>query len=244
MNSTRFANKMIKEINGIPLIIHTAKQALASNANKVVVATDHKIIYDLCNSFKIEAVMTSSEHNSGTERLIEAAKLLHLNDEEIVINVQGDEPLIAPSLINDLADFIISKKIAMATIAHPLKNYADIINTNIVKVVLDSQANALYFSRSAVPYYRDGFADLNKISLPTNINILRHFGVYAYSAKFLYSYAKMTPSILEQVEALEQLRVLYNGHKIAVMITENEHAPGVDSEADFLHVKQILQGKN
>jgi 3-deoxy-manno-octulosonate cytidylyltransferase (CMP-KDO synthetase) len=243
MNSTRLANKMIKEINNIPLIIYTARQALASNAQKVVVATDHPIIYDLCKIHNVDVVMTSSEHKSGTERIIEAAKTLGLNEDEVIINVQGDEPLIEPQLINDLASFIIKNKFAMATIAHPLNNYADIINPNVVKVVLDNNANALYFSRSAIPYYRDGFTNIQKPTLPQNMNILRHFGVYGYTVKFLNLYANMKPSALEQVEALEQLRVLYNGHKIAVMITTKEHAPGVDSEADFIKVQQILQGK-
>ncbi len=240
MQSTRLPHKMILKIGKLPLIVQTAKQALKSHASRVIVATDHKDILQVCQEHAIEAVMTKASHNSGTDRLTEVAVLLDLQDEEIIVNVQGDEPLIDPQLINQLADFIQNKKADIATIAHSITNEDEIFNPNVVKVVLDKDNNALYFSRAPIPYHRDGFTNRNEFKLPTDLNLLRHIGMYAYSVKFLKNYNQMQPCALENVERLEQLRALYNGHKIAVLSSEIMPEAGVDTLEDLQRIRQLV----
>ncbi len=225
MQSTRLPKKMILDVCGIPLIIHTAKQALKSNATDVIVATDHEDIFCICQKYKINAIMTSDKHTSGTDRLAEVVKKLNFHDDEIIINVQGDEPLIEPELINALADFIIKKGNPIATIAHPITE--DVFNPNIVKVVMDIQQNALYFSRAPIPYYRDGYQNIQHPVLPSQLSILRHIGIYAYSVDFLKKYTFLSYSPVEAIENLEQLRALYHGYKIAVLTTTHPPKPGV-----------------
>lgn len=240
MKSTRLPNKMIMKINGMPLIIHTAKQALKSKSTRVIVATDHEDILKECKFHGIEAVMTLESHNSGTDRLAEVAQKLNLADEEIIINVQGDEPLIDPELINQLALFIYEKKTEIATVAHPITREDEIFNPNIVKVVLDYNNNALYFSRSPIPYFRDGYTNRNEFKLPLSLDVLRHIGIYAYSVKYLKRYNQMNPCDLENVECLEQLRALYNGHKISVLKSKIIPEAGVDTLEDLQRVRQLL----
>lgn len=241
MHSTRLPHKMTLSLGKFPLIIQTAKQALKSNAAQVVVATDHTDILNLCKEHGINAIMTADTHTSGTERLAEAANILGLADNEIVINIQGDEPLIEPVLINELAQFIVTKATDFATIAHKIENEEEIFNPHIAKVVLDKDSNALYFSRSAIPFYRDGFTERNHhFKLPTQLDILRHIGIYAYNVAFLKQYCQMPASPLEQVEMLEQLRALYNGHKVAVLVSDITPATGVDTLEDLQRVRQIL----
>ncbi len=240
MHSTRLPRKMILNIGNLPLIVQTAKQALKSNATKVIVATDHEEILNVCQEHNIEAVMTKVTHNSGTDRLAEVAHLLSLHDDEIIVNVQGDEPLIEPSLINQLADFILNKKTAIATIAHPITLPDEIFNPNIVKVVLDSTNNALYFSRAAIPFYRDGFSNRDELKLPETLNILRHIGIYAYNVGFLKQYNQMKPCPLENIECLEQLRALYNGYKISVMTSNTTPEAGVDTPDDLERIRKII----
>ncbi len=243
MDSTRLPHKMLLEIDHMPLIIHTANQAIKSKAYRVIVATDHKDILNACKAHNIDAIMTKETHNSGTDRLAEVSALLGLASDEIVINVQGDEPLINPLLIDALAEFIIGKNSMLATIAHPIIDEDEIFNPNVVKVVLDRIDNALYFSRAPIPYYRDGFISRNEFKLPQNINILRHIGIYAYSVKFLQEYSKIQPCPLEQVESLEQLRALYNGYSISVLTTTIIPEVGVDTIEDLQRVRQIITNK-
>ena len=157
MHSTRLPHKMTLSVGKYPLIIQTAKQAQKSNAFQVVVATDHTEIFDLCKQHNVNAVMTADTHTSGTERLAEAAEILGLTDDEVIINIQGDEPLVEPALIDGLAQFFETRAIDFATLAHKIDNEEEIFNPHVTKVVLDKDSNALYFSRSPIPFYRDGF---------------------------------------------------------------------------------------
>lgn len=245
MHSTRLPHKMTLDLDGVPLIVKTAKQAHKSNAASVIVATDHELILNICKEHGIEAVMTHESHNSGTERIAEVVAILGLAPNEVIVNVQGDEPLIDPDLINDLAEFTLTRNAGFATIAHSIMTEEEIFNPNIVKVVLDKNSNALYFSRAPIPFYRDGFVNrVHDFKLPAQMNLLRHIGMYAYSAAFLNSYSQMTPSPLENVEALEQLRVLYNGHKIVVLVSDTLPQSGVDTLEDLQRVRQVLSGNS
>lgn len=243
MHSTRLPRKMVLMLDKTPLIVQTAKQALKSQADRVIVATDHQDIMSICKEHNIDAIMTHNAHRSGTERLAEAVNLLNLNADEIIINLQGDEPLIEPDLINQLADFIKKKQTEVATIAHPLFNEDEIFNPHVVKVVLNNIGNALYFSRSPIPYYRDGFTNRNEFKLPQNLNILRHIGIYAHTVEFLKHYGELPHCILEQVECLEQLRVLYNGYDIAVLETSLTPEAGVDTLEDLQRIRQLISDR-
>lgn len=240
MHSTRLPHKMTLDLGGLPVIVRTAKQALKSKAINVVVATDHQDILDICKQHHINAILTSENHQSGTDRLHEAVTNLGLGENEIIINVQGDEPLIAPQLINQLADFIMLQKTPIATIAHPISNEDEIFNPNMVKVVIDKDNNALYFSRAPIPFYRDGYPPAHTFKLPTETPVLRHIGIYAYTVDFLNAYTKLSPAPLEQTEGLEQLRALYNGFKIAVLKTTEAPGRGIDTLEDLVYVRQIL----
>lgn len=244
MHSTRLPHKMTLDLDGIPLVVKTARQAHKSSAKSVIVATDHNSILEICQKYDIQAVMTKAEHSSGTDRIAEVASILSMQPSEIIVNVQGDEPLIDPVLIDNLAEFAFTKDAEFATIAHSIITEEEIFNPNIVKVVLDKDSNALYFSRSPIPFYRDGFVNrTHDFKLPAQLNLLRHMGMYAYSAAFLNDYSQMPVSLLENVEALEQLRVLYNGHKIAVLVTDIIPAGGVDTLEDLQRVRQVLSVK-
>lgn len=242
MQSTRLADKMLLDLAGMPLIVRTALQAKKSKATRVIVATDHADIQKACRDHGIETAMTSDKHISGTDRLAEVVSQLQLEPNDIVLNVQGDEPLIDPQLIDDLADFIFAKQTPMATIAHKIVDSGEILNPNVVKVVLDAVQNALYFSRSPIPFYRDGFSDSNNFKLPQNVNILRHVGLYAYSTSFLLEYTKLPKCEIESVEHLEQLRVIYHGYKIAVLESAIIPKHGIDTQEDLerarLHLTQ------
>jgi 3-deoxy-manno-octulosonate cytidylyltransferase (CMP-KDO synthetase) len=231
-NSTRLANKMLLEINHVPLIIHTAKNAMKSNAKLVIVATDDDDIYNACQKYGINVIMTSKNHSTGTDRLAEAVQLFQLKDDDIIVNVQGDEPLIDYNLINNLANFLHDKKVAVASIAHYINDVDEIENHNIVKVVLDKNSNALYFSRSVIPYNRD------KIIYD---KYLRHFGMYVYTVKFLKNYQNLSHCELENVEKLEQLRILYNDIKLAILVTSESIASGVDTLDDYLVIKKLME---
>lgn len=240
MSSTRLPRKMVLDVAGVPLIVRVARQALKSNAKQVVVATDHQEIYDICVAHGLNVVMTSSEHQSGTDRISEVVGKLGLMPDEVIVNVQGDEPLINPELINQLAQFITRKQTAIATLAHPIHSSDEVFNPNVVKTVINHESHALYFSRAPIPYYRDGYTHGGKIELPKQINVLRHIGIYAYQVSFLNLYHQLPVCPLEQVEALEQLRAMYNGYKISVMITPDAPAAGVDTLEDLVRVRQII----
>ena len=243
LNSTRIKKKMTISLGEYPLIIQTAKQAQKSKAKDVVVATDHQDIYNLCKNNNVNVVMTDVNHKCGTDRVMEAGIKLGLKDDEIIINVQGDEPLINPMLINNLSIFFTDKKTNFATVAGTINDIDDVFNPNIVKVVVDKNDNALYFSRASIPYYRDSYSAQDRAYLP-KINIYKHIGIYAYNLHYLRSFNSSPQSELEQIESLEQLRALYNGEKIAVMKTNVQYHYGVDTIEDLHRVKKILLGEN
>ncbi|MBY0378908.1 MAG: 3-deoxy-manno-octulosonate cytidylyltransferase [Burkholderiales bacterium] len=240
LQSGRLTDKMRIDIHGLPLIVRTAKQALKSNAKSVTVATDDKSIMDICLQHNIPCILTNSDHQTGTDRLVEAVNILQYTDDQIIINVQGDEPLIEPQVINNLAKFIIQQQTQVATIAHKITTENEVFNPSIVKVVLDHSSNAMYFSRAPIPYSRDGFATQLDFTLPKGINFLRHIGMYAYTVEFLKNYGNMPSSLIENVEKLEQLRILYNGHKLSVLISNIIPEGGVDTLEDLQRVRQVI----
>ncbi len=230
--STRLPNKALADIAGKPMVIRVAEQARKSHAQDVVIATDSDEIMSVCEVHGVKAILTSANHTSGSERLAEAAKTLQLGSDDIVVNVQGDEPLIDPELINMVAAHLAQKPVPMATAAHPIHSVDDFLNPNCVKVILNHAGEAVYFSRSPIPYPRDAVD-----GLPKQMPALRHIGIYGYRAGFLAAYSHMSTSPLEQVESLEQLRVLWHGYKIGVEITDKAPSTGVDTEADLLRVR-------
>lgn len=235
--STRLPEKILADIGGKPMIVRTAEAALKSRASRVIVAADSEQIVTVCQIHGIEAILTDTNHQSGTDRLSQAVEILSLPEQLSVINVQGDEPLIEANIINQLAEFFAYKKTPMATVAHPINQLSDFHNPNIVKTVLDKEDCALYFSRAPIPYPRDTHAH----TLPENISVLRHIGIYAYSVPFLKTYHTLIPSVLEQTESLEQLRVLWHGFKIGVLVYPDIPQAGVDTAEDLARVREIWQ---
>ena len=235
--STRLPNKPLADLGGLPMVVRVAERAKLSGATRIIVATDHEEIAAACMVHGIEAVLTRADHPSGTDRIAEVAR--SLPPEEVIVNLQGDEPLIDPALLSAAAA-LIREGVPMATCAHPLQSAAEVFNPNVVKVVLDKQGNALYFSRAAIPWHRDGFA-ADREQLPPGYAPLRHIGLYAYSNAFLQAYPALEPSPLEQFEALEQLRVLWNGYPIAVHVTADAPPGGVDTPEDLERVRRHYQ---
>jgi len=237
--STRLPGKPLLDIAGKPMVVHVVERASKSGAQQVVVATDDVRIMDVVKQHGFAAVMTRADHISGTDRIAEVALHEGWQDNAIVVNVQGDEPLIDAALILEVASKLATSADAvMATACHAIDSKADFLNPNIVKVVLDKQGNALYFSRAPIPYPRDAFA--NGAEWPADIPAYRHIGIYAYRAGFLKQYANIPPASIEQYESLEQLRVLYQGYKIAVAISDNAPATGVDTESDLAYVRGLI----
>lgn len=234
--SSRLPEKALADIAGKPMVVRVAERAKLSEAQRIVVATDHTAIAAACSEYGIEAVLTGKQHASGTARLAEAALLLGMADEDIAVNVQGDEPLIDPALINRTAELLGSSSAQMATAAHPIADVAEFLNPNCVKVVLDQRRNALYFSRAPIAWPRDAFAETQAV-LPEGFAPLRHIGLYAYRVGFLHQYVGLPPSPLENIESLEQLRVLWHGGKIAVTVCDNAPAAGVDTAEDLQRVR-------
>jgi len=233
--STRLPNKPLADLGGKPMVVRVAERAQQSGASRIIVATDHADIAAACAAHGVEACMTRSDHPSGTDRIAEVAHLLGLAPDAVVVNLQGDEPLIDPALLAACAARI-SADVPMATCAHPLSDVADAFNPNVVKVVLDKLGRALYFSRATIPWHRDGFA-ATRAQLPAGYVPLRHIGLYAYSNAFLQRYPQLEPSPLESIEALEQLRVLWHGVPIAVHVTAEAPHAGVDTPADLERVR-------
>jgi 3-deoxy-manno-octulosonate cytidylyltransferase (CMP-KDO synthetase) len=233
--STRLPNKPLADLGGKPMIVRVAERAQESGAARIVVATDHADILTACAAHGIEACMTRADHPSGTDRIAEVARTLGLPDDAVVVNLQGDEPLIDPSLLAACAARI-GAQVPMATCAHPLHEAADAFNPNVVKVVLDKLGRALYFSRATIPWHRDGFVQ-SREQLPAGYVPLRHIGLYAYSNAFLQQYPQLEPAPLESIEALEQLRVLWHGYPIAVHVTDSAPAAGVDTPEDLERVR-------
>lgn len=231
--SARLPGKPLLDIAGKPMVVRVAEQSLKSNADEVVIATDFEKIQKAAESHQIKAVMTRIDHASGTDRIAEVVDKMGWDDDAIVVNVQGDEPLIDPKLINEVALTLAHDRVAvMATACHPIHDEAALLNPNIVKVVMNADGQALYFSRAPIPYPRDG---AHKQAIQAH----RHIGIYAYRVGFLKQYADLAPSDLEKIESLEQLRVLYHGYKIAVTVTDNAPASGVDTQEDLDYVRNV-----
>jgi 3-deoxy-manno-octulosonate cytidylyltransferase (CMP-KDO synthetase) len=233
--STRLPNKPLADLGGKPMVVRVAERARASGAQRIIVATDHADIAAACAAHGVEACMTRADHPSGTDRIAEVARTLQLAPDAVVVNLQGDEPLIAPDLLAACASRI-SPEVPMATCAHPIGDVLDAFNPNVVKVVLDKNGRALYFSRATIPWHRDGFAK-SRDALPAGYVPLRHIGLYAYSNAFLQAYPQLEPAPLETIEALEQLRVLWHGFPIAVHVTEQAPHAGVDTPEDLERVR-------
>ena len=244
--SSRLPGKPLADIAGKPMIQHVCERAAESRAQRVVVATDDARIEQACQAFGAEVVMTSPHHASGTDRLEEVARKLDLNPDHRVVNVQGDEPLIAPALINQVADNLEQyPDAAIATLCERLHDVHQVFNPNVVKVVCDVRGMAHYFSRSPIPWARDFWpqgAHPDELDLPDNIGYFRHIGIYGYRASVLREFVQWPPAPTERVESLEQLRALYNGALIHVDIADQPPAPGVDTEADLERVRALLAG--
>ncbi|MEX5747380.1 3-deoxy-manno-octulosonate cytidylyltransferase [Massilia sp. X63] len=236
LGSTRLPNKPLADLGGKPMVVRVAERARASGASRIIVAADHPDILAACAAHGIEACMTRADHPSGTDRIAEVALALGLAPDEVVVNLQGDEPLIDPALLAACAARI-RDGVPMATVAHPITEVADAFNPNVVKVVLDKAGRALYFSRATIPWHRDAFAT-SKDTLPAGYAPLRHVGLYAYSNAFLQAYPALDSAPLETIEALEQLRVLWHGYPIAVHITDSAPPAGVDTPEDLERVRR------
>ena len=240
MRSTRLPGKMLAEIAGKPLVAWVAERAKLSGAASVVIATDHEDIARAVTKLGWKALMTSAAHETGTDRLAEAAALLALGPEEIVVNVQGDEPLIDPRLIREVAAALAARpEASISTAAHPIDSAAAFFDPNVVKVVVDDAGFAQYFSRAPIPYARDAFAK-SRETLPKGLPALRHIGIYGYRVRFLREYATLTPSAAERFEALEQLRALGHGRRIAVTRWDGPMEAGVDTPEDLERVRARL----
>lgn len=243
LGSTRLPNKPLADIAGKPMVVHVAERALASGASAVYVATDHRDVQTACEAHGVTALMTRGDHPSGTDRISEVATLLELGPDAIVVNVQGDEPLIAPALIASVARTLSETAgAAIATAAHAIEFAADFLNPNIVKVVRNEAGIAQYFSRAPIPFPRDeaeavAAAAANSQLLPASVPALRHIGIYAYQASFLRQYASLAPVPAERLEALEQLRAMFHGYPIAVLEWQGDTPPGVDTAADLERVR-------
>jgi 3-deoxy-manno-octulosonate cytidylyltransferase (CMP-KDO synthetase) len=236
--STRLPGKMLADIGGAPMVVRVAQRAQAANATAVVVATDHETIANAARAHGIAVCMTRADHASGTDRLAEARATLGLGDDAIVVNVQGDEPLIDPAHIRLVAhELDAHPQAAMATLAYPIREAARFTNPNVVKVVCDRAGNALYFSRAAIPYERDARSD----GAQEVQGALHHVGIYAYRAHFLARFTQLEPSPLEKLEALEQLRALWHGYKIRVAVIDSAPAPGVDTQTDLELVRALFE---
>lgn len=238
--STRLPGKPLLDVGGKPMVVRVAERAQASGAVSVVVATDHPEIAAAVCAHGFDATLTRPDHPSGTDRIAEVVEQQGWPSTEIVVNVQGDEPLIDPLLIREVASNLAAcPDAAMATACHPLDQKAEMFNPNVVKVVIDQRGHALYFSRAPIPWARDAFAG-NCPSLPEGLPVYRHIGIYAYRAGFLEEYATLAPAPIEQFEALEQLRVLWHGYRISVAISASAPAVGVDTEADLQRVRALF----
>ena len=239
--STRLPDKPLADIGGVPMVVRVAQRALLSSAERVVVATDSQAVIEKCADFGIAAVLTRTDHPSGSDRLAEACNSLALHDDALLINVQGDEPLIEPALIDAVALLLSERpECAMSTAAHAIEELADFLNPNIVKVVLDAHQSALYFSRSPIPAGRD-FASQAWWKAGSHLpRPLRHIGVYGYRIGFLKQFPALPQAPMEQLEALEQLRVLWHGHRIAVHITHSPPGLGVDTPEDLAQARRLF----
>lgn len=251
MSSSRLPDKPLALIHGVPMVVRVARQAQQSQAQSVVVATDDARIQNVCQAHGIECVLTRADHVSGSDRLAEAATLLQLSDDTIVVNVQGDEPFIPPALINATAEVLAQQSEAvMGTAAHPIHTQADFLNPNVVKVVLNAAQHAQYFSRAPVPFFRDPperLWDANTANPAEQAaanglhQALRHIGIYSYRVGFLKQFPQLSVAPTEKNESLEQLRVLWHGYRIAVHLTPEAPPAGVDTPEDLQRAQAHAQ---
>ncbi|HAT39128.1 3-deoxy-manno-octulosonate cytidylyltransferase [Polynucleobacter necessarius] len=236
LGSTRLPRKPLADIGGKPMVIRVAERAMQSLAQSVVVATDSPEIQAVCDEYRIECLLTSADHPTGTDRIAEVAQLLKLPNNAFMVNVQGDEPLIPPELINQVAMTLADHaQCDISTVAVPITDAAEINNPNVVKVVLNRSGEALYFSRSVIPFIRD--PDVNQ-----KTEYLRHLGIYAYRADFLNAFTRLDPAPPENAEALEQLRALWNGYRIATHIIPEAPPAGIDTPEDLERVRALIIG--
>jgi len=263
MSSTRLPGKPLADIAGEPMVVRVARRASESGARLVAVATDSTEVISAVEAHGVRALLTGADHPSGTDRLAEAADLLGLHDDEIVVNVQGDEPEIPPPLIARVAEQLRDNPdCAIATAAHAIDSLADYLSPNVVKVVTDRRGHALYFSRAAIPFARDAMARITAASLTSPVQgpnesgpldaalgpgatgaIARHIGLYAYRVGFLRAYRDLPASPIEAIESLEQLRALWHGFRIAVLRVEQAPPAGVDTQADLDRVRRHFVGR-
>jgi len=236
--STRLPNKPLADLGGKPMVVRVAERARLSGAAEVIVATDDVSIVEACAKHDVRAVMTLATHPSGTDRIAEAARKLQWPEDAVVVNVQGDEPLIEPELIAATAARI-SETSLMATAAHPVHGIDDLFNPHIVKVILDRENRALYFSRAPIPWERSAFSETPK-KMPEGYAAWRHIGLYAFRNSFLQTYSSLPVSPIEQFEALEQLRALWHGYAISVHVSMSIPAAGVDTPEDLERVRQYF----
>jgi 3-deoxy-manno-octulosonate cytidylyltransferase (CMP-KDO synthetase) len=239
--STRLPAKPLVDLGGKPMVVRVAERARRSGAEEIWVATDHLEVRDAVEANEIAALMTRSDHATGTDRLAEVVERLGWHGETIVVNVQGDEPLIEPEVILQTARQLAASGADIATVAHPIVDAADFFNPNVVKVVCRADGDAAYFSRAPIPYARDHFAqEQGGETLPGGFPAYRHVGLYAYRASFLKAYAGLTAAPTEQFEALEQLRALWHGYRISVTLIDAAPAPGVDTPEDAERMRKLF----
>jgi 3-deoxy-manno-octulosonate cytidylyltransferase (CMP-KDO synthetase) len=238
--STRLPGKPLLDLGGKPMVVRVAERALDSGAQRVVVATDDERIASACKAHGVEARMTRSDHPTGTDRLAEAVAQLGLAPEAVVVNVQGDEPLMDPAIVREVAQALAEAPgAAIATAAHPIREAEEFFSPNVVKVVCDREGYALYFSRAPIPWAREAFA-ADRSQLPPGLAPLRHMGLYAYRAGFLLGYPSLDPAPAETQEALEQLRALWHGFRVRVLVRDTPLPPGVDTAADLDRVRPLF----
>jgi 3-deoxy-manno-octulosonate cytidylyltransferase (CMP-KDO synthetase) len=240
MRSTRLPGKMLADVAGKPLVAWAAQRAAESGADDVVIATDHQEIADAVAALGFKVCTTATTHETGTDRLAEAVDLLGLRDDEIVVNVQGDEPLIDPELIRKVArELALRPRASIATAVHPIESAEAFFDPNVVKVAIDTDGYAQYFSRAPIPFARDAFARTRAV-LPKDFPAFRHIGIYAYRVAFLREYSSLSPTPAERFEALEQLRALGHGHRIAIAFWSEPMEAGVDTREDLERVRKKL----
>lgn len=239
--STRLPAKPLLDLGGKPMVVRVAERVRLSGADEIWVATDHEAVRDAAEAHGVAAMMTRSDHPTGTDRLAEVAARCGWPGDALVVNVQGDEPLIDPAVIDQTARQLATSGADIATVAHPIGDAADFFNPNVVKVVCRADGDAAYFSRAPIPYARDHFAEEGGgETLPGGFPAYRHVGLYAYRVAFLKAYASLLPAPTEQFEALEQLRALWHGYRISVALVGNAPAPGVDTPEDAERMRKLF----
>jgi len=241
--STRLPDKPLADIHGLPMVVRVAQRCQASQATQIVVAADDARTVAACEAHGVRAVLTARDHATGSDRLAEACALLGLDGDDHVVNVQGDEPLIDPALIDACAALLSQRPDCVATTAaHAVDDPAEFANPNVVKVVCDAAGRALYFSRAPIPWWRDGYAGHSLPLVPalSSPAPLRHIGIYGYTAGFLRRFPALAAAPLEQIESLEQLRILWHGERIAVHVSHARPGPGVDTPQDLDRVRRLL----